>query len=252
MNTSYISDPILNRDQQSLSGEKRPRQVSTSTPEPSISRSDCGVNKKKKHARQEKKRRVDLNTCYGELMAILIRVDPEMGGSLEGTDQNKSNVPEIVSVKNLLPRRDLINRAVVIMNMIQEENEQLEKIVKQRRNIKFVEVLRKNEKTLRRSQPRLASGVNDESQCINRREGYAQNPHQASMNSNFEQMPNLTIQRNERVEGLRFGTYNVPGRVQFNGNTEQTPQMNNLKQQMNEEALTVYSDFLHRLVTNQN
>jgi len=260
MNFSFNSDPSLTRDQRSLSGEKRPRQVSIRGEESSASASESSIssanssvnNKKKKHAHQEKKRRVDLNTCYGELMALLMEVDPELGGSLGRTDKKKSDVPDIVPVKNLLPRRDLINRAVVMMKMIQKENDQLEKIVEQRRNVKLVEVLRKKEETFRRSPPHIDNVWNVEPHLSKRRDVNAQIPQQASIHNTFQQMPNFGIQRREQVEGMHFDAYDIAGRVPLIGNTQQIPQMDNSKQQLNAEALVAYSALLHRLSSHQN
>jgi hypothetical protein len=87
------------------------------------------VTKKKKHANKEKQRRGDLNTSYGELMGLLMQVDPEVGGNVGDTDNSKRCIPTVVPVENLLPRRALINRAVAMITSLHEKNKNLRSMV---------------------------------------------------------------------------------------------------------------------------
>jgi len=304
---------------------KRSRQSSANdeeshmyTSEFSIAGTECDTKKKKDHAHREKKRRVDLNTCYGELMALLMQVDPEVGGSLEESDQSKKNLPEIIPVENLLPRRDLVNRAVATIKSLNKENEQLEGFLKERRKRDLEQILRKKEnENIRKSPTRLDSVCNNAAQLVDTRKDYHV-PQQASIHSNFQQIPiNLAKQMKEQLEGLRsFGAYDVAAAAQMNNlfgisqqrvkaitqhdsfhqnlnrpsqfnepsiviesqhfdsrdavatlagaqvpfpfpasnnNTEQQQtQINNLKQQMDEQALTAYTAFLRDLASHQN
>lgn len=85
--------------------------------------------KKRKRAHQEKKRRNDLNTCYGELMALLMRVDPGVGGDPESIRKGDDNFPTIVSVENLLPRTDLIKRSIATITATHDQNQQLKHVL---------------------------------------------------------------------------------------------------------------------------
>lgn len=160
------------------------------------------VTKKRKHANKEKQRRGDLNTSYGELMGLLMQVDPEVGGNVGAIDNNnKGCTPSVVPVENLLPRRALINRAVAMITSLHEKNKNLRSMVQSSVAESKVEAekpstsskLHQENSHCDESYPRIPDSMTSSNGNFERRDHAVISHYESKQNNNSRQMDSLFV-----------------------------------------------------------